>query len=171
MPDRPIGLFVTLSAYGNRLHGDERGTVDRWNNSFGEPTLPPGDARRQYETRVQKYPSMKFDAVARSIVEAAVAEAAEFRGWLLAAHQCRTNHLHVVVGTTDERTKVISQLKTRTTLALRRAGRVAREQPVWARGASGRYLWTERDVEAASEYTMESQGAALPGTGFWRDMV
>jgi len=171
MAGQPIGLFVTLSAYGNRLHGDERGTVDRWNNSYGAPLLDASDPRRQYEAHVQKHASMTFDATARSIVEAAVAEAAEFRGWRLSACHCRTNHLHVVVGTSDERTKVISQLKTRTTLALRVAGQVAGDQPVWARGASGRYLWSERDVEAASQYTMEAQGVELPGTGLWRDVV
>ena len=125
MTGQPIGLFVTLSAYGNRLHGDERGTIDRWNNNYGAPLLDASDPRRQYEARVQKHASITFDAAARSIVEAAVAEAAEFRGWLLTACHCRTNHLHLVVGATDERAKVISQVKTRTTLALRSAGRVA----------------------------------------------
>jgi REP element-mobilizing transposase RayT len=168
MPDVHLGIFVTLSAYANRLHGDERGTVDRANNAYGTPTLAPSNARRGYERNLQAFPAMTFGAGHRAAIEAAVAESCAFKGWELVACHCRTNHLHAVILTAAARTEAIARLKTRSTMALEASGLIERGRPVWARGGSGRYLWSEADVEAATGYAMEAQGAPLPGTGLWR---
>jgi hypothetical protein len=45
MPD-PIAYFITFATYGTRLHGDERGTVDRTNNHYDTPYLPHDEIKR-----------------------------------------------------------------------------------------------------------------------------
>ena len=166
--NEPLGIFVTLSAFGNRLHGDERGTVDRHSNGYGEPLLAENSARRSFERSVMSSRPVLFDEALRGCIEGAVQEACAFRGWHLLARHCRTNHFHAVVATDVRREKVMQTLKDRSTRAARAARLVGATQPLWARGGSGRYLWTEDDVDAACLYTMEGQGGALPGTEFWR---
>lgn len=61
----------------------------------------------------------------------------------------------------------MARIKTRSTLALRKLGAIEAGSPAWARGGSGRYLWTERDIELASEYVVNGQGVPLPGTELW----
>ncbi|MEO8540916.1 MAG: transposase [bacterium] len=169
MPERPLALFVTLSAFANRLHGDERGTVDRQHNSHGEPTLGRNDARLGFESNILSAPPMHFTTLLRSAIESAIQEACDFRDWQLLACHCRTNHVHAVIGTDAERDEVIARLKDRCTRRLRTAKLIAANQPLWARGGSARYLWTETDIENACEYTMNAQGDLIPGTKLWNE--
>ena len=169
MSERPLALFVTLSAYGNRLHGDDRGTVDRQHNVYGEPTLGRNDGRLGFESNSLSAPPMHFTAQLRSAIESAMREACAFRHWELLACHCRTNHVHAVVGTDTDRDEVIARLKDRCTRSLRSAKLIAANQPLWARGGSGRYLWTDTDIEAACEYTMTAQGDPIPGTRLWNE--
>ena len=171
MPDQHLGLFVTLSAYGNRLHGDPRGSVDRYTNGYGEAQLEPNRARMLSERREMTHPPTVFNDVLHSAIEAAVLDACEFRGWEVYAMNCRTNHFHAVVATGASRKGVVPRLKDRATRAVRTAGLLEPGQPLWARGGSGRYLWDERDLEAACLYVLESQGEPLPGTRVWLDMA
>jgi REP element-mobilizing transposase RayT len=169
VPERPLALFVTLSAYGNRLHGDERGTVDRQHNAYGEQTLGRNDGRLGFESNGVSAAPMTFTIPLRSAIETAIQHACLFRDWELLACHCRTNHLHAVIGTDADRDEVIARLKDRCTRSLRAAKLIVANQPLWARGGSGRRLWTEADVEAACEYTMNAQGDPIPGTMHWKE--
>jgi hypothetical protein len=35
----PLAYHITFGTYGTRLHGDERGTVERAHNVYGEPIV------------------------------------------------------------------------------------------------------------------------------------
>ncbi len=164
----PIAYFLTFAGYGTRPHGDERGTVDRRHNTPGEPPLPRDDFRSALARRSLVSPPMVFNEPARRAVEASFADTCAHRGWQLLAVHCRTNHLHAVVSSREDASLVMHRLKARATAALRGAGLAGRNQQVWARHGSTRYLWREEDVAAACEYTMEAQGNPLPGTGEWR---
>ena len=37
----PLAYLITFRSYGTWLHGDERGSVDRFHNVYGTPRLPP----------------------------------------------------------------------------------------------------------------------------------
>jgi REP element-mobilizing transposase RayT len=105
----------------------------------------------------------------RQCIEQSFSSVCEYRGWQLHALHCRTNHAHVVVSADASIERVVHDLKAYATRALRRDGLADATQPVWASHASMRYLFTEIDVAAAVEYTLESQGADLPGTRVWED--
>jgi REP element-mobilizing transposase RayT len=165
---QPLAYFLTFAGYGTRLHGDIRGTVDRRHNTAGEPPLPRDDIRRNFAQRKLNSEPMTFGEGARRIAEASFTSTCTFRGWELLAVHCRTNHVHAVVAAHESATHVMHDLKWRATRAFRDQGVVASSQPVWARHGSTRYLWTAEDVRAAIEYTMEAQGAFLPGTGEWK---
>lgn len=160
----PAGYFITLSAYGNRLHGDVRGTVDWRTNSFGEPPLAPDSSRLASERSLMAAPPLAFDEPIRRRLELAVAEVCAFRGWNLHACHCRTNHLHFVLTADASVAKVLHDVKSIATRRLRASRLVGARQPVWAEHGSTIYLWNEDDVLAASEYVVSGQGTDLPGS-------
>jgi REP element-mobilizing transposase RayT len=160
----PAGYFVTLSAYGNRLHGDPRGTVDREHNTFEQPPLEPDPWRQQRERRLMHWPPLTFDRPMRATIEAAFAEVCGFRGWTLHACHCRTNHIHLVVTAAAPTSKVLHDLKAIATRRLREAKLIEGKRPVWAEHGSTVFLWNEEDLFAASNYAVNYQGADLPGS-------
>ena len=119
---------------------------------------------------MMRHAPLQFSAAIRHVVEESLIDACAFQGWALGAVNCRTNHLHAIVFTTDSRRVVVRRLKDRSTRAVRARGLIGTTQPLWARGGSGRYLWDEHDSEAAGTYVLEAQGPPLPGTILWRDV-
>src|ERR1041384_5239808 len=45
-----LAYFISFTTYGTRVHGDKRGSVDKFNNQFDTPFLKP-DANREEEAR------------------------------------------------------------------------------------------------------------------------
>ncbi len=164
LSDGPLAYFLTFSAYGTRLHGDERGTVDRDHNTPFEPPLPSSPAWVEAARARMKGRPAYFDEPARKIIERSFAETCSYRGWQLLAVHCRTNHVHAVASAMRPPEGVMHDLKTYATRALRAAGRFEPRQPVWASHGSTRYLWNEHDVSAACTYTIDGQGMPLPGS-------
>lgn len=68
----PLAYFITFRAYGTWLHGDERGSVDRFHNTFGSPRLRPNPLRRNYECRMLKRPPVYLSKNRRAELSAAI---------------------------------------------------------------------------------------------------
>jgi REP element-mobilizing transposase RayT len=162
--DQPLAYFITFTAYGTRLHGDERGSVDRVHNLPGTPVLEPDSARVAAETALLMAAPVILGPERRKAVRRAIVEHCDVKGWRLFALNVRTNHVHVVVRADIPPERVFESLKawaTRRLVSERIAEKGAR---VWTRHASTRYLWTERDVEDACTYVVHGQGDPLPGS-------
>ena len=41
--DIPLAYLISFRAYGTWLHGDRRGSVDRFHNRYGTPRIPPNE--------------------------------------------------------------------------------------------------------------------------------
>src|SRR5687767_14535922 len=93
----PLAFLLTFRTYGTWLHGDERGSVDRRHNAPGSPLLPANDSRLQYEQRNMVANPTVFDEQMRSVVDAAIHDQCQYRGWELRELAVRSNHVHVVV--------------------------------------------------------------------------
>jgi hypothetical protein len=39
--DNPLAFLITFRSYGTWLHGDERGSVNRFHNQYKSALLPP----------------------------------------------------------------------------------------------------------------------------------
>ncbi|NLG42978.1 MAG: hypothetical protein GX547_07015 [Phycisphaerae bacterium] len=50
-PEFPLAYHITFGTYGMRLHGDERETVHRRRNQFGEPFVERNDRWRTDDAR------------------------------------------------------------------------------------------------------------------------
>jgi REP element-mobilizing transposase RayT len=155
---------VTVAAYGNRLHGDERGSVDGRNNLFGEPDLAPDHDREAAERAEMAWPPLRFSAAARRAIERAFSEVCAHRGWTIHACHARTTHVHTVITAEASTAKVLHDLKAVATRRLREAGIVPPRRPVWAEHGSTVYLWSDKDVIEASRYSVHGQGSRLLGS-------
>jgi REP element-mobilizing transposase RayT len=157
----PLAFFLTFTTYGTRLHGDDRGTVDRGHNTFGSRVLRPDPGRREFTRQRLAGPPMTLGATHRQVVEAAIREVCRTRGWRLHAVHARSNHVHVVASASVEPEVLLTTFKAWATRRLRDADLVTSDARVWTRHGSTRYLWTDPDVESAIFYVVELQGVEL----------
>ena len=95
--DTPLAFLITFRCYGTWLHGDERGSVNRFRNQYKTNYLPPEKSWVEKNARRLKDEPVTFNAARRSCVEEAIRETCEIRRWLLRAISVRTNHVHTVV--------------------------------------------------------------------------
>jgi REP element-mobilizing transposase RayT len=164
-----LAYFISFRCYGTWLHGDERGSVDRFHNVYGTPVLPP-DEKKEREMRSRlKRDHVELTAQRRAAVEAAVRETCDIRGWVLRAINTRTNHVHTVVTANRKPELVMNAFKANATRKMVEASVWQRGLKPWSRHGSTRYLWTEKSVARALDYVINGQGDALPNFDEWDD--
>jgi len=136
--DTPLAYFISFRSYGTWLHGDKRGSIDRFHNRFGDPYLPRRSVRR------------------------AVGETCNIRKWNLHALNVRTNHVHTVVTANVKPELVLNALKASATRQLREDHLWRHAFSPWADKGSKIRLWNERSVANAINYVLNGQGDDLP---------
>ena len=128
--DIPLAYFITFRTYGTWLHGDERGSIDRYHNLYQGPRVAPNRVlEKQHEAKLKGDP-VKLDAKQRPLVEAAIREVCDHRQWNLRAVNVRTNHVHTVVSIGDcSADRALNAFKSYATRKLK-------ENEVWTRSHS-----------------------------------
>lgn len=160
--DTPLAYLISFRSYGTWLHGDERGSIDRAHNIYGEPYLCPnntwkGKNRKQLKT----YPFI-LRSKERAAVEHAIQETCSIRNWDLQAINVRTNHVHAVVTASRKPELVLNAFKANATRQLRENSLWLHPFSPWVRKGSQIRLWTERSVANAIDYVLHGQGDDLP---------
>jgi len=158
----PVGFLITFRCYGTWLHGDPRGSVDRFHNIYGTPKLGPERARVRYERGLMTRPPVGLNAKRRAAAEEGVKQACEKRKWALHAVNARTNHVHAVVTASCNSKKVRSALKAYATKVMRESGCWLEEYSPWSYGGGRSPLWTQKELSAAIAYVLYDQGEPLP---------
>ncbi len=157
----PLGYLITFRGYGTWLHGDARGSVDRFHRTYGTPVLPPSQQRKRYEKRLLKQEAVTLDSRQRAAVESGIRETCTIRHWSLWAFNIRTNHVHAVVSANCKPEVILSALKANATRSMREAGCWNSDRSPWVYRGSKRYLWTEKELLDAIAYVMYDQGEPL----------
>ncbi|HKB02262.1 MAG TPA: transposase [Gemmataceae bacterium] len=138
----PIAYFISFTCYGTRLHGDDRGSVDRDHNAYGAPLLPTSANRVAARRAALARPPYSLDGDRPGVVRDAIVALADKRGWTLWAAHVRTQHLHVVVTAPDiEIERVMTDLKAAASFRLNREYPADRGRTFWTRHGSTRYVW------------------------------
>ncbi len=153
----PIAYLITFRTFGTWLHGDARGSYSRpqpHRTTYMSPNVPLNE-KMQNEMKQQ---AVVLNRHERSIVHEAIVEVCQFREYDLKALNVRSNHSHSVVSKAIKPEKIVNDFKVYATRRLRSEGLFLANLKVWARGASTRYLWKPRQVEAAIDYVLYSQG-------------
>ena len=155
-----VTYLITFTCYGTHLHGDESGSVDKLHNVPGMRLVDPDPGRlRAAIGRMTQAPN-GLDACKREIVLTSIGEVCSFKSWDLLAAHVRSNHVHVVVSSTEKPDKVMNAFKA---YASRKLNQCALDAPCrrWTRHGSTRYLWDREQVEAAIAYVIDGQGKPM----------
>ena len=152
-----IAFFLTWTAYGSWLPGDDRGWVDGTGQvRLAEPLRKAVALRRMAEGIVL------LDVDQRVAVEDAIVAHARLRGWHLHGVACRRQHVHVVVSAVSRSPHdVMQQFKSWATRKLEAlaAGRGMRcRRRWWTEGGSRRRVFCDGDLAAVVAYVLECQG-------------
>lgn len=152
MNDEPLGYFLTWVTYGTWLPGDGRGWVE-----YQRGWKLPDPVRELEAMAAMAEDACLLDEPQRRAVELQIAETCQHRGWQLHAVNCRSNHVHAVVSTSNASPKKIrSDLKAWATRCLKDQFDSTREN-WWADRGSIRFLNTEASLEAAVIYVADAQ--------------
>ncbi|MEO8540382.1 MAG: hypothetical protein ABI577_11630 [bacterium] len=149
--------LITFTTYGTRLHGDERGTVDRRSARVGTPRLAPNEGRAFVARHAMAGETLTLSTMQRVCAEAAIKELGARRHWNLWALNVRTNHVHVVVSAEEAPEIVMQGMKAWVTRALRESGLAGEAERIWTRHGSTRWLNTDASLAAAVDYVLFQQ--------------
>jgi Transposase IS200 like len=117
----PLAYFITFRTYGTWLHGDDRGSIDRYHNCYrGERVTSNSVMQKQHKAKLKSEPVL-LNAKQRPIVEAAIREVCDHRRWRLLAINVRTNHAHIVVSAATRPEIVLKDFKAYSTRGLKTA--------------------------------------------------
>ncbi len=161
--DTPLAYFISFRTYGTWLHGDRRGSIDRFHNRYRSPYIPPNEEWRHRNAQGLKAEPLILKARQRGSIEAAIRETCEIRNWWLQAINVRTNHVHTVVAASNKKPGlVLNAFKANATRQLRQDDLWPHSFSPWADKGSKRRLWNERSVARAIDYVLNGQGDDLP---------
>lgn len=164
--DEPIAYFITFRTYGTWLHGDERGSTDRFNNVYGEPFIATNERWREYNARSLRAKPFELNSQGRRIVSDAIREVCDHYQWNLPAVNVRTNHAHAVTMCPIHSSRfALRQFKAFSTRRLKEAGLWPYDNSPWADKGSRRMIWNEEGLAAAVDYVKNRQGGPLPDFG------
>ena len=158
----PLGYLITFRTYGSWLHGDRRGSVDRHQNRYGAPLIPPNQNWLHHNQRSLRYEPVKLTRTQRALIKKSIEQTCELRGWRMHITNVRTNHVHSVVTAACGPSRILNALKANATRELREAGLWLSSGSPWADRGSKRYLWTEEHLMKAIDYVELDQGDSLP---------
>jgi REP element-mobilizing transposase RayT len=156
-----ITALISWTCYGQWLHGDARGSVDREHNVVGTPWLPADATVESSERQCMTEPPYVMDAARRSVVLAAIREVCAFRKWTLHAVHVRATHVHVVVSGAQTPERMMNDLKAYGSRALNKAGFDRPDCKRWTRHGSTRYINNESYLTAAINYVLHKQGVPM----------
>jgi REP element-mobilizing transposase RayT len=160
--DIPLAYLISFRTYGTWLHGDRRGSIDRFHNVYGTPDIPPNPKWLNYNQQQLKAEPLILGAQQRKVIEAAILETCDYRSWALLVFNVRTNHVHCVMTAPSKSEVVLNALKANATRMLRKNGLWLHNFSPWARKGSRRKLWNEKSVAQAIDYVLYGQGDDLP---------
>ena len=160
--DTPLAYLISFRSYGTWLHGDKRGSIDRFHNRYGDPYLPTNYAWKHHNHKRLKKTPFILRARARGSVEKAIRETCSIRKWHLHAFNVRTNHVHTVVTANRKPELVLNAFKANATRQLRQDQLWSHLSSPWADKGSKISLWNERSVTNAINYVLSGQGGDLP---------
>ena len=160
--DTPLAYFISFRSYSTWLHGDDRGSIDRFHNRYGAPYLPQSDSWERHNRKQRKGDPFILGARERQAVQKAIRETCSIRKWHLQALSVRTNHVHTVVTANCKPGLVLNAFKANATRQLREDQLWPHQFSPWADKGSKRLLWNERSVADAIDYVLNGQGGDLP---------
>jgi REP element-mobilizing transposase RayT len=164
----PVGYLITIRTYGTWLPGDERGSIDRFHNTYQSPRMPPNPILEEQSRSKLKSEPLILDSIKRKAVEDAIIEVCDYRDWILRAINVRTNHAHTVASIGPLKPdRALNAFKAYGTRKLRERALWLFSHSPWADKGSERWLWDDRSVFNACDYVINGRGHDLRDFDEW----
>jgi len=139
-----IGFMATWTTYGTWLQGDKRGYVK---NGI---TYGANSQLEKSNKQLLKHEKIIIPKSLRKTVENAILKEAKQIGQKVYAVAICSNHVHIVVESTNDRCGyLVGRFKRAATKALREYGFVSK---VWTKGYDKRYCYSQNDLETRIKY-------------------
>jgi REP element-mobilizing transposase RayT len=154
----PLAYHITFGTYGTRLHGDERGTVDRRANQPGEAIVGAEPEWEWLEYNKLRFPPREFDVSQRRLVEQLIPDICTHGGWRLHACAAGKDHVHTLL-TAEADGDVIRKLLKRW-LGQSLAAYIMLldpEQTFWAECGSVKWVWTDEYFARVTKYICDQR--------------
>src|SRR5262249_17814230 len=142
--NRPLAYHITFGTYGTRLHGDERGTIDRSMNRPGDPIIGRDDDWNRIERERLNFPPREFTPEQRLAVEELIPLVCERGKWKLYACAAAPDHVHVVLIGVADGDAIRKWLKRWLGLMLAKRCPLQVGQTFWAECGSVKWVWNPR---------------------------
>ncbi len=157
MRDRPLAYFITFTTYGTWLHGDSRKSIIVKDRST--KVIEPSEGLYRSIKAQLKYSPIVLNSTRRKIALATIRKHCSLKKWSLFAAHVRTNHVHIIIQSTEPVEKVMKDIKAWCTRRLRESGLNAAK--VWTRHGSTKYVFTEQKLLEKIHYVIFEQGSPM----------
>lgn len=160
---RYTAWHITFGAYGARLHGDVRPTVDRRRNQGGEAFEPRDESRHAAHRSNLAGGPVRLTDEQRRFIEATLPAVCQRGGWRLQACAAGVDHVHVVLGVAEDThgERVQAWMKRWLTEALDRRWPDSPQPRWWTKGGSSKAIHDAAYLANAIAY-VERQRATPP---------
>jgi REP element-mobilizing transposase RayT len=164
MNARPIAYHITFGTYGTRLHGDERGTVDRAMNEPGDPVIGADPAWWERERKKLKFEPVVLAAEEMRFAESVMPVVCERGGWAYHTGAAGPDHIHVLLSADAEGDAVRKWFKRWLGEALSARWKRPDGATWWAECGSVKWVWTSAYYRAVFRYVdgQRASGPAVP---------
>jgi REP element-mobilizing transposase RayT len=153
----PLAFHITFGTYGTRLHGDERGTVDRSMNQYGDPILGKDEDWEQMERERLKFEPRIFSVEQMIEVERLIPDVCIRGGWQLHTCAAGPDHVHNVLTAQADGEAVRKWLKRWLGQELAKSYSLRDGQTFWAECGSVKWIWTEEYLLRAVKYVSDQR--------------
>jgi REP element-mobilizing transposase RayT len=153
----PLAYHITVGTYGTRLHGDDRGTVDRRMNRPGDPIIGHVEQWERMERAALRFPPRVFTPDQMRLVESLVPAVCDRGGWTVRARACAPDHLHVLVSGAADGSLIRKRMKRWLTQALAEHVPLEPEQTFWAECGSVKWVWTDEYLGRVDRYVHDQR--------------
>ncbi|MCX5659819.1 MAG: hypothetical protein NTW19_08870 [Planctomycetota bacterium] len=148
----PLAYHITFGTYGTRLHGDDRGTVDRDHNIPLTPFLPPLPKREMFEHDQCAGEPIILTHEQRLFIEATIPQICERGGWQYHVAAGGPDHVHTVLSAEVDGKQVRRWLKQWLSEALSERWPLGPGRVWWAEGGSVKWKWDQESFDMALNY-------------------
>jgi hypothetical protein len=152
MREFPLAYHITFGTYGTRLHGDERGTVDRSMNKPGDPIIGRADDWQRMERNRLRFEPRVFTFDQMILVESLIPAGGERGGWRLHTCAAGPDHVHNVLGADADGDAVRKWLKRWLGQSLAQHIALQDGEIFWAECGSVKWIWEQDYLARAIGY-------------------
>ena len=162
----PLAYHITFGTYGTRLHGDERGTVDRRLNRPGDPIIGADAQWERMERRALQFPPRLFAHDEMILVESLIPAVCTRGGWRLHACAAGPDHVHNVLTPLDptrgDGEAIRMWLKRWLGQSLAQHLPLRPRETFWAEGGCVRWVWSDDYFKRVVNYVYGQRATERP---------